>query len=765
MKRSFRTGVHYLPGLLVSFIILLLLILALWLISYAYISDSTQAEALQTSQRLLLEGQSLLDEQMTSLRRLTLSMLMNDSVLSFASTATPLTDADYDRLRRCTESLPILSAYSPFIANAAIYFHSSDVILSPQISTTRSALAYDHFFAFEGMDYQQFLACLEEHLYVPALLPVHNVALRGSASGPYFTYLHTVFSRDYHQNALTAFAFIPEKELLNCFAALDAFGMSSITLLDTQGTVLCSTLDAPLPALPEGEAFCRVTLGGEPSFVLRSTSEETGFTSIVSIPLRTVLARVYALNRIFLSIFIFALMVGIVLSLVLAHLSSLPLRRIQENVRIYASTGEGPYAMSVKGLALSINSILQKNSVLSDQLDDQRQLLEISFKEHLFQTSFSNDGHLRSFMKAAHLFIEHRHYAVAVLSLDDFRQDAASPSDDVLQVYHFAVSEVLNNIAEVATFYTLDMNRVAILVGSSSDDDLHPLLTDFVQKLRAANVEGIALRFSLGISASYTALMDTPIACWEAQRALESAGLETYQVLFYDQMAVSPCIPEFDAANEARLVSAIRSGDEATAAGMVAKFLEKNLAHSACYPPSLRTQFLYDIRSTLLHTLDTLSMVGEDERKALLHEILALNPSIPDTQGPLILSIIGRMCQCVSYAREQSHSRFGESIIEYIRSQYQNDSLSLTSVADHFHLSPAYLSRLIQAQIKMSFSEYLEGLRMQTAKDSLLNTDMSIKDIVTLCGYLNSNTFFKAFKRTFGVSPSEYRRGNTMPPM
>ena len=54
---------------------------------------------------------------------------------------------------------------------------------------------------------------------------------------------------------------------------------------------------------------------------------------------------------------------------------------------------------------------------------------------------------------------------------------------------------------------------------------------------------------------------------------------------------------------------------------------------------------------------------------------------------------------------------------------------------------------------------------MQTAKDSLLNTDMSIKDIVTLCGYLNSNTFFKAFKRTFGVSPSEYRRGNTMPPM
>lgn len=58
----------------------------------------------------------------------------------------------------------------------------------------------------------------------------------------------------------------------------------------------------------------------------------------------------------------------------------------------------------------------------------------------------------------------------------------------------------------------------------------------------------------------------------------------------------------------------------------------------------------------------------------------------------------------------------------------------------------------------MGLTEYLLQERMKIAESLLRNTSFSISIVASKVGYINFSHFAKAFKKEFGVSPSEYRK-------
>lgn len=95
------------------------------------------------------------------------------------------------------------------------------------------------------------------------------------------------------------------------------------------------------------------------------------------------------------------------------------------------------------------------------------------------------------------------------------------------------------------------------------------------------------------------------------------------------------------------------------------------------------------------------------------------------------------------------------AIENYIRSNYQ--SATLTSTAEHFFLSPAYLSTLIKEQTGKNFSQIVRSLRMQRAGELLLATDLKVDQITESVGYHDTTQFIKSFKAHYGTTPSKYR--------
>ncbi len=99
-----------------------------------------------------------------------------------------------------------------------------------------------------------------------------------------------------------------------------------------------------------------------------------------------------------------------------------------------------------------------------------------------------------------------------------------------------------------------------------------------------------------------------------------------------------------------------------------------------------------------------------------------------------------------------------DEILKYLERHYQED-LSLSSVAERFSLSPGYFSTIFKKKAGHNFVHYLTGVRIREAKRLLLETQMTISEVALAVGYSSASFFIRSFKKTEGISPSEYRKG------
>ncbi|MGN1019043.1 MAG: helix-turn-helix domain-containing protein [Aristaeellaceae bacterium] len=86
------------------------------------------------------------------------------------------------------------------------------------------------------------------------------------------------------------------------------------------------------------------------------------------------------------------------------------------------------------------------------------------------------------------------------------------------------------------------------------------------------------------------------------------------------------------------------------------------------------------------------------------------------------------------------------------------EEVSLSVLAEQFHLNPQYISQLFKSEIGVNFLAYLTSIRMERAKKLLLSTSLSIAEVAEQSGYGDYRVFTKVFKKQEGVTPSQFRR-------
>lgn len=96
-------------------------------------------------------------------------------------------------------------------------------------------------------------------------------------------------------------------------------------------------------------------------------------------------------------------------------------------------------------------------------------------------------------------------------------------------------------------------------------------------------------------------------------------------------------------------------------------------------------------------------------------------------------------------------------ITRYLQ-EHLEEEVSLSVLAEEFHLNPQYISQLFKNEIGVGFLAYLTNIRMEKAKKLLLSTSLPIAEIAQKTGYGDYRVFTKVFKKAEGITPSQYRR-------
>jgi len=94
--------------------------------------------------------------------------------------------------------------------------------------------------------------------------------------------------------------------------------------------------------------------------------------------------------------------------------------------------------------------------------------------------------------------------------------------------------------------------------------------------------------------------------------------------------------------------------------------------------------------------------------------------------------------------------------IAYINKNYASP-INLPSICEHLHINMCYFCVLFKEETKLTFSQYLNKVRINQSKHLLETTTNSIIDISLSVGFNNHNHFSATFKKLTGITPTEYR--------
>lgn len=95
--------------------------------------------------------------------------------------------------------------------------------------------------------------------------------------------------------------------------------------------------------------------------------------------------------------------------------------------------------------------------------------------------------------------------------------------------------------------------------------------------------------------------------------------------------------------------------------------------------------------------------------------------------------------------------------LNYIR-QHCADNLTMTDVAEHVGFSPSYFSKLFKTEMGVTFSGFLNGMRVEQSKAMLRDNQLSMNEICERLGFEEQSYFIKVFRRHTGMTPGKYRK-------
>ncbi|MCG8451858.1 MAG: AraC family transcriptional regulator [Spirochaetales bacterium] len=469
-------------------------------------------------------------------------------------------------------------------------------------------------------------------------------------------------------------------------------------------------------------------------------SQERGWIYVTASPKSEVIAKTWALWRMFIAVIGAMILAGVGMSLVLARRTSQPLRGIRELLNQHgdwAREQESPW-----DYPSIVQQLMKTNEGFRQQIQAHQTILKASFIEKILHGCFESEtACLEAFYR---LEIPSLGFPLSTLSLR-----VMSGEEDERHAFQLLLqslgAEMLQNRGWI---YEEGRSDLVFIIPHAwkSPQVFAQELYDFVQ-----SQGGLEILLTIGKGAKTFFEVSQSFA--QSSAALEYIRPQNLpRVLHYHDIPESGTIP-YTLESEKHLIHGILAGESGDVVSIIQDIQEAGFQHQM---PSLDgvIQFRHDLRSTLLEVLKRHSFPVESWNHHSIDEVLS--PAIEEQFFDSVKACVQTMALHCGRSKRSHNAILRDDLISYIHKNFANHELYLGGVAVEFDLSENYLSQFFKEQTGECFTHYVERIRVQHSK-ALLRENWGITQIAQQCGYSSPQVFRRAFKRLEGVSPSQFR--------
>ena len=143
----------------------------------------------------------------------------------------------------------------------------------------------------------------------------------------------------------------------------------------------------------------------------------------------------------------------------------------------------------------------------------------------------------------------------------------------------------------------------------------------------------------------------------------------------------------------------------------------------------------------------------------IIKEVTKESLESADSVAAYISSVISDAVRFRDSVATNRYKDIVDEAVKYIEENFDDENLSLNQLASHVNVSPNHLSTIFSQQTGQTFIKYLTEFRMDKAREMLKCTSMRSSEISEAVGYKDPHYFSYMFKKTVGMTPTNYRGG------
>lgn len=613
------------------------------------------------------------------------------------------------------------------------YLPNTDYILSPNyfISAERY---YSWMKRYANPEYTNWLKALSEESNYYQFLPMDNVAPNFSKN--YYMYMVNMDDL-YYMDANAVVCFVLEKEeLASLFTTLssDNFDTDFIVAVNEDNVPFMSLLSNPdfsvdkIMNLHYTNNFSHnhgsLTIG-------KYTSQLTGYTYYYSFPAFSSASSTITKHVLYITCFVIAFLLGI----------SLIIRFSRRNVAPIIELGQ------------ELNEAVEAQNHLQEVVDSQRPIICNSYVRQLLTGLIASEEEASYIKEYLNLVGEPLYYnclyIVAYNNAGDSSENAQQirSSDD----FNHVITNALQNYLGSPLYYFNPADRTyALLLACTKEDEANLIIktNETIVQLHNYLLDTYGIWLFAGIGRNTDSLTNV----WESyQQAVESISYTSKNYFFFPYEFIKKDSNAFYYPPElsTKLIHFITTGNTSQVLELFNLIHQENIEERSL-PINLLKFLLSDIRNTLLKARFALPSGISAEVTAQLDEQFNEHATFKLCED-IALTL------CKLFAVESEDTNLVTAIEKYIEKNFMDPSMGLNKISDEFQISESYFSHMFKEKTGVNFSTYLENIRMSEAARMIKETDISLNELYISVGYNNANTFRRAFKKIYGVTPSSMR--------
>jgi AraC-like DNA-binding protein len=165
---------------------------------------------------------------------------------------------------------------------------------------------------------------------------------------------------------------------------------------------------------------------------------------------------------------------------------------------------------------------------------------------------------------------------------------------------------------------------------------------------------------------------------------------------------------------------------------------------------------------TALAVSSTIETVERNNGSKILSDIVSLISRINGLETLVetdfaFYDVFRSVAECMETIRKDKHVSLVTGVDKLIEEGYKNPNFSLNLIADELRLSPSYVGRVYRKLSSRSVAEAITKKRLDVAAALLRDTRLPVHEIAAGIGISNGAYFFTLFKKTYGLTPKEFR--------